>query len=315
MSTTSLPPLDWQALGAEYRENGIVKIPGLLHDEDLAACKKAWDWTRSNPGPYATKFFGNIYNDLGGGKGAKQVFADLVQTHPIFAKASQKLWGVGEDTNVWFLGPEIFEKLHGPGRTDSPFHQDTAAGPFYGDHFAGFWICFEDHIPAKNSLEVVKGSHKHKPQYQGILYNHNRNFDILPVAPGEVLDDTSPLYEQAALDGTRPRIPDIMKEREKWDLVSFPLKKGDVVAFHMGLLHGNAPVDAECPKRTTLVLRFFGDQCFYRENPIPEAAVRAGMEHPYAPEPGVQTGDPLARTRGGKWTHVAGPGLADVAKL
>lgn len=42
------------------------------------------------------------------------------------------------------------------------------------------------------------------------------------------IDDTTPLYEQAARDGRMPRIPDIQKERHKWDLLSFPLKKGDV---------------------------------------------------------------------------------------
>lgn len=310
MSTTSLPLLDWQALSAEYRENGIVKIPGLLNDEVLAECRKAWEWIRyENPGPSAMKFFGNIYNDYGGGKGAKKVFGDLVQAHPIFAKASQKLWGVGEDTNVWFLGPEIFEKRYAPGRSDSTFHQDTSAGPFYGDHMAGFWICFEDYIPAKNSLEVVKGSHK------GPLYNLSKNFFILPPDPSEVLDDTSPLYEEAARDGTMPPIPDIQKEREKWDLLSYPLAKGDVTVFHWGVLHGNAPVDAELPRRTTLTLRFFGEECFWHPRPIPEAAVRAGIGDQYAPEPGLQAGDPFVRSGGGKWTRCAGPGLGGAAKL
>merc|ERR1711939_840587 len=127
---------------------------------------------------------------------------------------------------------------------------------------AGFWICFEDYIPARNSLEIVRGSHK------GILYNHATNFDIFPPDDPNA-DDTTPMFEAAALDGTRPRVPDIPNEREKWDLLSYPLAKGDVICFHYGCLHGNAPVDADFQRRTTLVLRFFGEQCFYRPHPIP----------------------------------------------
>ena len=49
--------------------------------------KECWDWTRKNPGKYATKFFENIYNDLGGGKGSGKVFGELATKHPVFAEA------------------------------------------------------------------------------------------------------------------------------------------------------------------------------------------------------------------------------------
>ena len=183
---------------------------------------------------------------------------------------------------------------------------------------ANLWICFEDFIPSQNSLEVVRASHK------GPLYNMTKVFDIVKNEDPNA-DDTSPLYEAAAKDGRMPRLPDIQKEREKWDLLSFPLNKGDVTVFHPGCLHGGAPVDADCPERHTLVLRFFGDKCFYRPRPVPESYVAAGLASQSAYDasqlPGstgkVQPGDLYAKVGGGnKWTRCAGPGLQEaVAKL
>jgi ectoine hydroxylase-related dioxygenase (phytanoyl-CoA dioxygenase family) len=59
-----------------------------------------------------------------------------------------------------------------------------------------------------------------------------------------------------------PRLPDIEKERERYDIVSFPVEPGDVVAFHPSMLHGGGPTPAG-GRRRTLTLRFFGDDVRY----------------------------------------------------
>ena len=106
--------------------------------------------------------------------------------------------------------------------------------------------------PKKNSLEIVRGS------WKGIEY------DGASFANAD--DPTEPLYG----DGSLPRLPWINKDLEKdpnsWDLVSFEVNPGDVV-FLTRSLHGGAAVDAECPDRHTLVLRFFGDDATFRELP------------------------------------------------
>merc|ERR1712093_608895 len=71
-------------------------------------------------------------------------------------------------------------------------------------------------------------------------------------------DDTTPIFEESKL----PTVPDVARQREKWDIVSFDLRKGDVLALHPGCLHGGAPVDADFPNREAMGLRYFGDDCY-----------------------------------------------------
>lgn len=154
---------DLAAVGAEYREKGVAKLPQLLNETQLAAVKRCYDWTRANPSRIATTFWNadgrGTYNDGGGGgKGASAVYQELLQAVPEFAKACQALWDTGPNGNVWFLGAELFEKKGGIAR-DTPFHQDNSVtafqdGPNAGEGLVQFWISFED-VPQKNSLEVL----------------------------------------------------------------------------------------------------------------------------------------------------------------
>ena len=72
------------------------------------------------------------------------------------------------------------------------------------------WITF-DAVTAAESLEFVRGSHR------GVLYNGS-SF--------ELGDDTAPLHPNAAM----PRLPDIEADRGAFDIVSFAVEPGDVVA-------------------------------------------------------------------------------------
>ncbi len=112
----------------------------------------------------------------------------------------------------------------------------------YEQKLAVLWISF-DPVAKDGALEFVRASHR------GVLYDGSR-FDPH--------DDTAPLYG----DGTLPRLPDIERERDHFDIVSFPVEPGDVIAFHPSMLHGGAPTTAG-GRRRTLSLRFFGDDVVY----------------------------------------------------
>merc|ERR1719160_1360621 len=136
----------------------------------------------------------------------------------------------------------------------SNFHQDTSYIPFEGEHLAGFWITFEPKVPKQNSLEIVSGSQsQRKTLFNGSTFHFG--------------DQTRPVYNEKVMGEaglTLPRMPDVEADREKYEILSWGLTKGDVVMFHPGCIHGGAPVDADFPERHTLVLRFFGDDCKYR---------------------------------------------------
>lgn len=235
---------------AAFRENGAVKIEKFLDARFLAKCRANYDWSVANPGPYAFEIFGGTehqtHNDNSNPAAATR-YQELVSEGP-FADFLADLWG---SKHVWYFAEEVFGKEGGRvGR--SPWHQDTSYLPWEGKHWANFWISFES-LPKKNSLEVVRGSH-HGPRYDGATFTDPN-------------DPTQPLHAGDSL----PRLPDIETLRKAdpnaWDMLSWSVEPGDVVVLHPGCLHGGAPVDANCPNRHTLVLRFFGDDSRFRSLP------------------------------------------------
>lgn len=150
---------------------------------------------------------------------------------------------------LWLFYDQIFVKEAGTGVTRrTPWHQDTAYWITGGSQLAGFWITLDD-IPAEESLEFVRGSHR-GPIYAGSAFDPD--CDTTPFQPGEEW----------------PTLPDIEADRARFDILSFPIARGDVVLFHPGVLHGGGAA-AEGHARRTLSIRFFGDDVVYEERPIP----------------------------------------------
>ncbi|MEU7040626.1 phytanoyl-CoA dioxygenase family protein [Streptomyces varsoviensis] len=232
-----------------FREDGAALIENCLNEAELGRCREAFDWAVANPGPHATSMYDGTErrthvdnaNPL-----AKERLDALVETLP-FGELFAKLWG---SEHVWYFAEEIFLKSGGRSAR-SCWHQDTAYLPWAGEHWGNAWISFQ-HVPKRNSLEVVRGSYR-GVQYDGTTFN---------------LDDpTEPLHGSGVL----PRLPDIDAElaagRDTYDVVSWAIDPGDVLVLHPRSLHGGAGVDAEAPERHTLVLRFFGDDATFR--PLP----------------------------------------------
>lgn len=237
-------------LRRRYREDGAIRVQRLLDADMMAKCRAHYDWSVANPGPFAFNIFdGTIHKTINDNSNpaAQPMYKELVQQLPV-ADLLADVWG---SEHVWFFGEEVFGKEGGQvGR--SPWHQDTSYLPWSGSHFANLWISFEP-LPQANSLEVIRGSH-HGKTYDGTTFTD----------PNDV---TRPLHGGE----TWPRLPDIEAERKvdpaKWNVLSWATEPGDVIMLHPHCLHGGAPIDANCPNRHTLVLRFFGDDAAFRGLP------------------------------------------------
>lgn len=232
-----------------FRRDGIVKLSGLFDPETLSRLQALFEWSVANPGP------NSIQRDFGDAQfatdnnhpGAIDVYRETVEALP-FAAVARQLWG---SEHVWFSSEEIFWKK---GRGDRTlWHQDSSYSGWLGPHLVNFWISF-DPLPKSHSLEVVRGS------YRGTLYDGTTFASQ---------DPTDPMWGDRA---NLPRLPDIEKDRAadptSWDVVSFDVDPGDVVLVHPSSLHGGAPIDAVCPNRRTLVLRFYGDKSYWGDLPM-----------------------------------------------
>jgi ectoine hydroxylase-related dioxygenase (phytanoyl-CoA dioxygenase family) len=233
--------IDWATASEAYKRDGAVRLPGLLSGGQLDAARKAWEWSLANPTPpNAAKlkrdgsplFYADSYHPR-----VLEGYRDMLEASPI-PEACARLWGTDP---VWFIYEQVFLKEGGDtGRT--PWHQDGSYIPMDGEDTATAWITF-DALAKADSLEFVRGSHL------GTVYNTSR-FDRD--------DETIPHDESLPY----PRLPRIDAERDKWEIISWPVEPGDVVFFHFRTLHGGAPTRPG-QRRRTLTLRFFGDRTHY----------------------------------------------------
>ena len=136
---------------------------------------------------------------------------------------------------------QIFIKKGGQERR-TPWHQDTPYWSCVGRQYCNLWITI-DPLPTEESLEFVRGSHL------GPLYAGGDFGEGVPQQPG-------------------PPLPDIDGQRDRFDILAFPIERGDVVMFHPSMLHGGGAVSAE-RRRRTLALKFFGDDVVYVRRPKP----------------------------------------------
>ncbi|MEV0336947.1 phytanoyl-CoA dioxygenase family protein [Nocardia sp. NPDC050717] len=265
-----------QSVKESFRNDGAVLIKDCLNESQLAQCYDAFKWDVENPGPYVfraldgTSLQTHIDNS---NPLAKDRLDDMVSQMP-FGELFAELWG---SEHVWYFAEEVFVKEGGKsGR--GPWHQDTSVLPWAGKHWGNAWISFQK-VPKKNSLEIVRGSHL-GIQYDGASF---RNPD----------DPTDPVYG----DGTWPRLPhidaELAKDPNAFDVVSFEVTPGDIVALHPHCLHGGAGVDEDFPDRHTLVLRFFGDDATFR--PLPDSNPRYARNGPLFVEEmaKLNAGDPF----------------------
>ena len=249
-----------------FENDGIVKLPGAIDAELLEALNRCFDWAVANPGP---TLIGDAegdefsFVDLGNPAGRAMYEEVLRSSHlPQLASA---LW---QSKYVGFLGEEVFWKK---GRADATFwHQDTAYAPWSGAHWVNFWMPLVPHA-AEYAIRVIRSSHK-GVLYDGTTFNSS--------------DPTEPMWGDAA---DFPRLPDIdgeiSSDPNAWDIVSFDVEPGDIVAIHPHSLHSGGPADEKMSERRTLVFRFFGDEAYYSDH-IPNV-------------PGMYENDPIPASSGG----------------
>jgi len=227
---SALPARDWAAASRTLAEDGVVFLPGALDTEAMAKVAAAIEFSLTNPSPTARRF----YPDQ-----PETFFEDRGSQHAGVAHAigldtmMSALWGVGD---VWYMGEQLFLKEGGHSRR-TPWHQDTSYLRMMGQQIVAAWICL-DALPKSHCLEFVRGSHK------GTLYNGSAFAED---------DDTAPLYRHSPL----PRLPDIQAQRERFDILSWDLTPGDIIVFHLGVLHGGAGTEPGI-RRRTVSMRFQG---------------------------------------------------------
>jgi hypothetical protein len=266
---SALPPRDWAAAARTLEDDGVVYLPGALNPESLAKVEAAVEWSFANPSPTVHRFYPD---------NPETFIEDRGQNHAGVAREVgldtmvRALWGV--DGDVWYMGEQLFKKEGGHSRR-TPWHQDTSYLRMAGSHMVACWITL-DPLPARHCLEFVRRSHK------GTLFNGSSFAET---------DDTDPLYKNSPL----PRLPDIQANREAFDIAGWDLTPGDVIVFHLGVLHGGGGTEPGL-RRRTVSMRFMGPNITFdgqvRDNQGAQAGNDAALAEIYG---GLKHGDPFPK--------------------
>jgi ectoine hydroxylase-related dioxygenase (phytanoyl-CoA dioxygenase family) len=224
----------------QFREDGVVHLRQVLEPTWRELIAIGIRRNVNAPGPYRKRHYEGtereFYDDYCNYATVPE-FRMLLRDSPIVDVVASI---VGTE-NLWLFYEQLFIKQGGLSRR-TPWHQDLTYWCTGGSQLAGFWITL-DRIPADQSLEFVRGSHR-GPLFAGTSFDAN--------------DETAPFYADW------PRIPDIEADRDSFDIVSFDIEPGDAVMFHPATLHGGGASEG---RRRTLSVRFFGDDVVYEERP------------------------------------------------
>ena len=243
MATTETTS-DLSAEVAEFERDGVTVLRGALDPREMTLLEDAWESHFHSAKHIAEVMYGDGKDQI------HFLTENTIRNHPRYQTLmretripdiASQLFG-GHD--VYYYLEQMWNKTGGSRRT--AWHQDTSYLPFSGPGFLILWIPLED-LAAENVLEVVRGSHK-QTLYNASMYDPT--------------DFTAPLYDERDL----PRLPDIEANRQDWDILSTPMARGDVLAFHPGCLHGGAPTRPG-QNRRSYTFRFFSDEAYY--SPLP----------------------------------------------
>jgi hypothetical protein len=270
---SALPARDWAAAARSLEEDGVVFLPDAITAAGMARFDEEFAFSVAHPSPKAVNFYpsedATFFEDTG------QRMADLVRETGIDTTVGA-LW---DETEMWYLGEQLFLKENGFSRR-TPWHQDTSYLRMMGSQLVACWVSL-DPLPREYCLEFVRGSHK------GTLYNGSAF---------AADDDTAPLYKRSLL----PRLPDIQNDRAAYDILAWDVEPGDLVVFHLGILHGGAGT-VPGMRRRTVSLRFLGPNVLFDGRPRDEAGEQAGNDAALASVyGGLKHGEPFHRMLGPK---------------
>lgn len=262
-------PRDWASAAASLERDGVVHLAGVLDHDRLQMVEEAVEWSLTHPSPNAKLFYPDEPAKFFEDTGANHL--DLVRRAGIDQIVSA-LWGGVED--MWYMGEQLFLKEDGSSRR-TPWHQDTSYLRIMGSQMVAVWISLEP-LPREHCLEFVRASHR-GPLYNGSAFDSD--------------DDTAPLYKESLL----PRLPDIQARRDDFEILSWDFEPGDVLVFHLGMLHGGAGT-APGMRRRTVSLRFIGPDVVFDGRPRDRVGAKEGNDAALAPMYSLlKPGDPFHR--------------------
>ena len=252
-----------------FARDGAVCLRGLLNADEVALLRAGIDANIAAPSPRAKVASrpddpGFFIEDFCCWQD-NAAYRRFIFDSPLAAAAARLM----QSRTVRLYHDHMLTKEPGT-RQRTPWHQDQ---PYYnveGRQNISFWIAV-DPVRRHSTLEFVAGSHR-GPW----------------LMPRSFMDSQAKWFPEGSLQD----LPDIEAARERFPIIGWPVKPGDVIAFHMLSLHASGGVDGDTRRRVFSV-RMLGDDVTHAPRrwatspPFPGLAERlsagAAMDDPLFP--------------------------------
>ncbi|KAK7067221.1 hypothetical protein SK128_018000 [Halocaridina rubra] len=161
-----------------------------------------------------------------------------------------------ESSEVSFYHEHVLIKE--PGTTKrTPWHHDQAYYPIDGDKVCSLWMPV-DPIPIETCVQFVAGSHLWPKWFHPRKFASERNY---------------PLKQEETMEGLRKNqrqyfdVPAEDIDAGKWPILQWECEPGDVIVFHMRVVHGAAGNSSSTNHRRVLSTRWLGDDAVLATRP------------------------------------------------
>jgi len=226
-----------------YERDGAVVIRGILDAEVSRLLERGVEEAYQAPSGRPT-----IVDGVDGlGRTLVRDYASLASPSLRALLASGVIGRIGatllRTSAAHLILDQIFYKTRGP-IVPTPWHQDTPFLRVRGDSLVRLWFpC--DHSPPEITVQVVRGSHR-----WNVVYNSNSDVNAT-MRPSTGTQANRRVVGDAWL----PHPPDVRRYRDSFDVLSWEVASGDVLAFQGNMLHGaDGHPGHDRPRRALAVL-------------------------------------------------------------
>jgi ectoine hydroxylase-related dioxygenase (phytanoyl-CoA dioxygenase family) len=238
---------------ATYREQGVVKLPGLVGQTMVDQMLEVMEQQMADPSEWVLT--GTHFSDRCFGL-SKPLLRDYL-LDPVMGENAARAMG-SRTARFYFDHVFIFEP-QSP-LDDHYWHQDVPYWPVEGEEIVSFWLSLVACTPETSALKFVPGTHR-----AGRLYRP-KGFDGEPLSDGvsnEVPNDVIAERVALAVDGSTTFVdepaPAFHENPDVHGVVQFSYEPGDAVMFHSRVVHSSGGNNSPDQRRVAYSTRFIGD--------------------------------------------------------
>lgn len=228
----------------QFQRDGVVCLRQIIAPEWIELAREGIEDQRRRPSPMATVVDADplyLLIDQMPSAGNDKLRRVIYESGS--ADIAKRLGG---GVAMRWMYDQLFYKGSGP-VAETPWHQDTAYGPFDGHNIVRVWMPV-DPVPRATTIEVVRGSHRWNVEYAVAskieVLEENRDHCA----------ESSFSYLNQQQDG-RPPLPEIEAHRDSFEVLGYEVEPGDVVAFNYHVLHrAGAGMNPQAKRRAFAML-------------------------------------------------------------